>query len=238
MPDSIIKADNISSLSGGGVGFPDGSVSNPSIKFTNDSDTGLYRIGSNTIGISTGGVKVGEIGVGYGVFIGNVVQCKIMRYDIQTSGSTGTGIDGAELTGMRVSITPRFINSMIICQFQVHAEISSNDWDAMFTVYRNGAVPTGTYAGFNTVVGNNNWSGLSITGPYDSAGNVDSTPFTQSFIYHDFPGTTSTLTYAPGIKTSSPSGAKTFYINRTFGSLGASSYEAGVSFSTVWEIAQ
>ena len=48
MPDSIIKADNISSLSGGGVGFPDGSVSSPSMKFTNDGDTGLYRIGNNT----------------------------------------------------------------------------------------------------------------------------------------------------------------------------------------------
>ena len=39
MPDSIIKADNISSLSGGGIGFPDGNSSNPSMKFTNDSDT-------------------------------------------------------------------------------------------------------------------------------------------------------------------------------------------------------
>lgn len=61
MPDSIIKADNISSLSGGGIGFPDGSVSNPSMKFTNDGDTGLYRIGNNDIGVSAGGSKVLEL---------------------------------------------------------------------------------------------------------------------------------------------------------------------------------
>ena len=237
MPDSIIKADNISSLSGGGVGFPDGSVSNPSMKFTNDTDTGLYRIGSNIIGISSGGVKVGEIGNGYGAFIGNVVQCRVTRYDAQTSGSTGTGNDGAELTGMRVSITPKFSNSMILCQFQVHLEMNTAEWDAMFTVYRNSAVPTGTYAGFNTVVGNALWSGLAVTASYDGVNNASTTPYTQSFIYHDFPETLNTLTYAPGIKTSDPT-AKTFYINRTTSSTGANSNECGVSFSTVWEIAQ
>ena len=55
MPDSIIKADNISSLSGEGVGFPNGSVSNPSMKFTNDGDTGLYRPNSNELGFVTNG---------------------------------------------------------------------------------------------------------------------------------------------------------------------------------------
>ena len=238
MPDSIIKADNISSLSGGGIGFPDGNSSNPSMKFTNDSDTGLYRIGSNTIGISSGGVKVGEIGSGYGAFTGNVVQCRVTRYDGQATASTGTGVDGIELTVMRTSITPKFSTSMILCQFQIHSEISTNDWDAMFTVYRNGVVPTGTYAGFNTTVGNALWSGLSMTNPYDSSNNVDSTPFTSSFIYHDFPSTTNTLTYAPGIKTSNAGTIKTIYLNRTYTSTGTTSYEAGVCFSTVWEIAQ
>ena len=189
------------------------------------------------LGISVGNNKIGEIGTDYGAFKGNVVQCKVTRYDIQTSGSTGTGVDGAELTGMRVSITPKFSNSMILCQFQVHLEMNSAEWDAMFTVYRNGAVPTGTYAGFNTVVGNNYWSGLAVTASYDGVNNASSTPYTQSFIYHDFPATINTLTYAPGIKASDP-GAKTFYINRTTGSTGGNSNECGVSFSTVWEIAQ
>lgn len=110
MPDSIIKADNISSLSGGGVGFPDGSVSNPSIKFTNDGDTGLYRIGSNTIGISSNGQRVGEIGNGYGGFTGNVIQAQF--------GSVSTPINTTntafQSTGLNVSITPKYINSKIL----------------------------------------------------------------------------------------------------------------------------
>jgi len=57
MPDSIIKADNISSLSGGGIGFPDGSISNPSMKFTNSSTTGLYRPSANQLGLVTNGVE-------------------------------------------------------------------------------------------------------------------------------------------------------------------------------------
>lgn len=192
----------------------------------------------DAMGINVGNTRVGQIGAGYGAFTGNVVQCRVTRYDTQISGSTGSGIDGVELTGMRVSITPRFASSMILCQFQISAELSGNDWDAMFTIYKNGVVPTGTYAGFNTVVGNALWSGLSMTGPYDSTNNVDSTPWTQSFVYHDFPNTTNTLTYAPGIKTSNSGSVKTFFINRTSSSLGTASFEVGVCFSTVWEIAQ
>lgn len=38
------------------VTFPDGSAAAPSITFTNDPDTGIYRPASNTIGFATGGV--------------------------------------------------------------------------------------------------------------------------------------------------------------------------------------
>lgn len=56
-----------------GVGqgmFPDGTVAVPGIRFANDQDTGFYRIGANTFGISFGGVQGvsfnsgGWIGVG------------------------------------------------------------------------------------------------------------------------------------------------------------------------------
>ena len=205
-------------------------------------DTIQPSLGSNItvpdgMGINVGTNKIGTLGSDYGAFKGNVVQCKVMRYDTQISGSTGTGVDGAELTGMRVSITPKFSNSLILCQFQVHLEMNSAEWDGLFTVYRNGAVPTGTYAGFNTVVGNALWSGLAVTASYDGVNNASTTPYTQSFVYYDFPGTLNTLTYAPGIKTSDPS-AKIFYINRTASAIGGNSNECGVSFSTVWEIAQ
>lgn len=35
--------------------FPDGSVASPALRFSNDSNTGLYRVGNDEIGISTGG---------------------------------------------------------------------------------------------------------------------------------------------------------------------------------------
>lgn len=57
MPDSIIKADNISSLSGEGVGFPNGTISNPSMKFTNSNTTGLYRPSANQLGLVTNGIE-------------------------------------------------------------------------------------------------------------------------------------------------------------------------------------
>lgn len=36
--------------------FPDGSAATPAFRFVNDQDTGIYRFGDNTIGLSTGGV--------------------------------------------------------------------------------------------------------------------------------------------------------------------------------------
>ena len=111
MPDSIIKADNISSLSGGGIGFPDGSVSNPSLKFTNDSDTGLYRIGSNTIGIASNGNRVGEIGNGYGGFTGNIIQVQSVTKTDTFSISSTSFVD---ITGLNISITPRYTTSKIL----------------------------------------------------------------------------------------------------------------------------
>eukprot|EP00798_Chlamydomonas_sp_ICE-L_P027927 gene27927-biopygen8503 len=74
-----------------GVGFDDGTVGFPSITFNSDSNTGLYRVGADTIGISTGGVSRvtildnGNVGfgtnapearlhvVGDGYFNGNVI---------------------------------------------------------------------------------------------------------------------------------------------------------------------
>ena len=52
------------------LSIPNGSYSNPSIKFTNDTDTGFYRPGPNQVGISTGGI---------GRFIINSVKTEILN---------------------------------------------------------------------------------------------------------------------------------------------------------------
>lgn len=54
--------------SAGTVGFGDGTVSVPSITFSADLDNGLYRIGTNNIGVATAGAKVLDISaIGLGV---------------------------------------------------------------------------------------------------------------------------------------------------------------------------
>lgn len=165
---------------------------------------------------------------------GSVIQCQVTRYDAATTYTTGTGLNGVELTDLRVSITPKRANSLIICQFQVHGEGASSH-NYIFRVFKNGTVPAGTYAGYNTAAGDNHWSGIAMALPYET--NYASTPFTQNFMYYDFPGVTSELTYAPGVKESGGV-SYVWYLNRTVSSTGATNQENGVSLSIAWEIAQ
>lgn len=163
---------------------------------------------------------------------GHVLQVQVKRYDGQTTYTTGT--TGVEMTDLRVTITPKSASSMILCIFQCHGEGGSTH-NYLYRVYKNGAVPTGTYAGFNNVAGNQYWSGIAQALPYET--DYNSTPFTQSFHYHDFPGVTTAITYAPGIM-NADNASYTWYLNRTAGSTGTTSYEVGVSYSIAVEIGQ
>lgn len=205
----IISGDSLQPSSGSNITVPDG------------------------LGIRVGSNVVGKIGSDYGAFKGNVVQCKVLRYDTITTVTTGTSVDGIEITGMRVTITPKFSNSMILCMFQVFGE-GATTHQYMANVFKNGVVPTGTYAGFNTQSGNQIWSGLAMAVPYET--DYGSTPYQSVYYYHDFPGVTSQLTYAPGIKSDGTS--RVFYVNRPVTLSGQASYENGVSFSIALEIAQ
>jgi hypothetical protein len=138
------------------------------------------------------------------------------------------------MTDLRVSITPKRASSLIVCQFQVHSEGASTH-DYILRVFKNGAVPTGTYAGYNTAAGDQHWSGIAMPLPYET--DYNSTPFTQNFMYYDFPNSTSTVTYAPGVKNTNGA-SYVYYVNRTVGSTGTTNYENGVSLSIAWEIAQ
>ena len=234
MSDSILKVENVDSLNNRGIGFEDGNSSNPGINFSKDVDTGIYRIGSNIIGISSNGNKVGEIGADYGGFIGGIIQHKILRYDSFTSVATGTSNDGVEITPLRISITPKFRNSMILCMFQVFGEgLVTHNY--IMRVFKNGSTITGNYPGFNREAGNVAWSGIAMSLPFEE--NYASTPHQVIFYYHDFPNTTDPVVYGPGIKESGNVNY-TYFINRPATSAGAVNNENGVSFSMVWEIMQ
>lgn len=164
---------------------------------------------------------------------GLVLQCQVTRYDGQTTYATGSTNAGTELTALRVSITPKKSNSLILCMFQVHGECGSTH-DIIYRVYKNGSIPSGSYAGYNTGVGDTPYSCISQALPYE--GDYNSTPFTKCFFYHDFPGSVATQTYCPGVKESYNSNY-TWYLNRAVGSP-QNGYECGVSFSIAWEIGQ
>jgi hypothetical protein len=165
---------------------------------------------------------------------GSVVQCVVKRYDGQTSYTTGTSTSGVEITDLRVSITPKYSNSLIYCIFQIFGEGQSTH-DYIYRVFKNGAVPTGTYAGFNTVSGDQHYSGIAQALPYE--GDYNSTPYATTMQYHDYPGTSGTaITYAPGVKDSYGT-SRVYFVNRTVGTP-QNGYEVGVSFATAWEIAQ
>jgi hypothetical protein len=114
----------------------DGTVSAPSISFTNDTNTGIYRIGSDKIGIATNGARVGEIGVGYGGFTGNVIQ--VVYAELTTSTVTSSvsipvdntipqNTEGVEI--LTCSITPKYANSILYIESNSFIGESANNVD-------------------------------------------------------------------------------------------------------------
>jgi len=222
MPDSIIKADNISSLSGGGIGFPDGSVSSPSMKFTNDGDTGLYRIRSNTIGIASNGTRVGEIGNGYGGFTGNIIQVLQTSIDTQLT-SSGTN-SWNDITGLSVSITPKYSTSKILIRFKLNGSNNSTSNLNAYQIVRD-----------STAVGNGNVGSrrLCHTAVRGSIGDANSS-FVASGEFLDSPATTSATTYKIQFLVDGGTG----YINRDNGNGNTINYPSPLSSITVMEIQQ
>lgn len=185
--------------------------------------------GTGTINVSTGNKLTSADAAGV-YSKGQVVQVIVNRFDSPYAYSVPT--TGVEFTDLRLSITPKFVNSLIICTFQIHGE-GTVDHGYILRVYKNGAIPTGTYAGYNSVQGNQSWSGLAMAVPYET--DFSSTPFTQTMHYYDFPATTSTINYSPGVVLNA---AGTYYLNRTVGSTGQAGHETGVSFVMITEVAQ
>jgi hypothetical protein len=58
--DLVNQYSTIANFAGQGK-FGDGTVTAPGIRFSDDLDTGIYRIGSNNLGISAGGTKIVDV---------------------------------------------------------------------------------------------------------------------------------------------------------------------------------
>ena len=81
-------------LNAGGT-FPDGTVSVPSITFTEDTDTGFFRVSSGQIGIVANGTKVAQFPTATGSS-GQLLSTNgagVLSYVDAPSGATGGGSD-------------------------------------------------------------------------------------------------------------------------------------------------
>lgn len=112
---SILKVDTIQeSTSGVGTNFATtGSASTPTISIGNQTNKGFYHEGTDKIGISVGGSKVGEIGIGYGGFTGNVIQVTNSLLTSQISITTAVS-NTLRTSGIIGSITTKLNNSSIL----------------------------------------------------------------------------------------------------------------------------
>jgi len=199
----------------------DGTVSAPSIAFTSDTNTGLYRIGSDKIGIATNGARVGEIGVGYGGFTGNVIQVQSTALLTTTTFSTSFG----DISGLSVPITPRYTTSKILIMCHINAG-RSGDIVLYFKLLRDSTdICIGNAASNRT---------RSTTASYVSSSSPGLQLINIPIIFLDSPSTTSEIIYKIQAKTDVLTG----YINQAGTDSDSATYPRTASTITVMEIQQ
>lgn len=185
------------------------------------------RTGSGTIEVPTGNQIVGT-DTGSVVAPGMVLQTVYVRTDERNAYSSNNTGNGTPVTPLNLTITPKFANSLILCQWMVNGELHQ---DNVFLIWKDGSLVSN---GYNQQAGNVRWSGYT-SAFYDQ--NESSTPSNWKIMYADAPGSTSPVTYGLATRSSS-SGNFTFYLNRTVVSLGQDAYENMVSVGIIQEIAQ
>jgi hypothetical protein len=155
---------------------------------------------------------------------GKVLQMVNLVYSAQSSMTVGT--TDTDITGMNLSITPVKSGSKFRIDVRLFGE-SSSAWEIVFNIHR------GTTR-LNTT-SNLNYHGLSLmTHSYPSGGNNASTPEIMHLTTIDSTGSTAgtPITY----KLVASGAVTTLWINRCFGSSGATSYETGISEIIITEI--
>ena len=182
---------------------------------------------------NTAGVQALTVGATGQVYIpGSVVQVRYVRSDTRTTYSASPSGDGLTITDLAVTITPKFANSRLVMQWMINGECHQ---DSVFLMHKNGSLITNTgETGYNSVTGNLRHSGYA-SAFYDQ--NEDSTPSNWFLQYSAISGSTSSMTFAPAIRSSS-SGTYTLALNRTINGSASDAYESMVSTGFIMEIAQ
>jgi hypothetical protein len=165
---------------------------------------------------------------------GNIVQCNRVRYDSRTTWASRNNNSATEISGLRLSITPRHSGNLLLCQWVLSGDFHH---DNVFVIFKNGGLITSPNSeqGYNRETGNRRWSGF-ISSTYDSAGSdTGSTPHHWFIQYYANAENTSNRYYSPACKSSSGSNY-TLYLNRCGSSNGSNSYETTVSTGVIYEI--
>lgn len=205
---SVLKVDTVlESTPGAGTNFGGvGSASVPTLSIGSQTNKGFYDAGSNKIGVSVGGSKVGEIGVDYGGFTGNVVQVQsTTKTDTwsQSSVNTNTFYD---VTGLSVNITPKYSNSKILVFGNVNV-IQSTTATILMRIYRNSVI-----IGGSTTNGANQLSISNLFRPMPTPYDIDMGNL--NFNFYDTPNSTSLLNYKIALSLG-VTYSGTVYVNRT-----------------------
>ncbi len=163
---------------------------------------------------------------------GSVVQVVNVRSDNRTTFSAPTSGNGTTVTELNLSITPRYTNSWVLCDWMINGEMHQ---DTVWLIHKGGVLQTSP-AGYNTAIGNVQWSGY-VVHPYDA--DLASTPNNINIKYIDTNlGGTTARTYAPAIRSSNAAAAQTLFLNNNAANLSQAAYESAVSFGVAWEIRQ
>jgi hypothetical protein len=199
---SILKVDTIQeSTSGVGTNFSgNGSASAPTISIGNQTNKGFYHEGTNKIGVSIGGSKVGEIGIGYGGFTGNIIQ---VLQTVKSDTYTTTNTSYEDIPNFFCSITPKYNTSKILIIVDIGA-LTPIGGGSTWTRLLRGATEIYSGDGASGTLNQIHDGGASTGEHYFGS-------FHHTSLYLDSPSTISSTTYKVQIKSG---GAYTSCFNR------------------------
>ena len=153
---------------------------------------------------------------------GGIIQVKqTFKTDI-TSGSGSQG-NFQDISGLSVSITPKFNTSKILVTFSVQFGVGSTGTPVGMRLQRGG-----TGIGIADVSGNRMRGTVAEQTTYSNANNTVRLATSQ---FLDSPNTTSSVTYNVAIHSSN-----TWYINRSKEFINGNNHSVGTSFITAMEV--
>jgi hypothetical protein len=176
-------------------------------------------------GLAAGGLPNGVITRPTMGYSGAPLQVVTVQTRTQAEYAAPITGNGTNIALLNLTLTPQKAGNHIYLEWFIHSEASSHD--LVYIITRNDVLLPDT-----TNASNNRWAGL-VNNHYDP--DFASTPTTDHIKFVDTNSLSTSSTYRLLIRSSGAT-ARTFRLNRAFGSAGADSNEAGVSNGIAMEI--